>query len=934
MILLLYNLCLTLHILDSYLLHLPGLLANIPLLHRFHIHRPTGGLSTTPFQLRPCIPHSLILGCILLQFSGSYPAQYPGHVGFLPPGYPSAVVQGEPVKDEVSLHEAEKSEKKGKKRKAKKEPSPMDSDSTASNGDTDSDEFDWPQGDHVREVLAGTESRTWNQMKWQFRSHGTANYRGIAGVEVCVCLGLLRCGSCSRPLRPKTDPNARRNQLDSGCALCGKRAMYQETCNARTYNWKTLRDDGVYKVWEHSGVHEHDRVPDGPVTAQERKQVDKQVGRNISASAHKLRTGDGAPGSVPLAQISPKLANPRVARYEITQSKLRQGISAVNASSGSISFLKSISSFQEELSERFILHSRMYDPTFIMLQSAFMKEMLTGSVTAWNDERGEGVHRARHGLITDGDHSFFKEGVLLTTVVFNSVMAAWVPVLYTWILKQDTSHHRPHFKEISQTIVQFIQQNGFAFETKYLLHVFDFSNAQRAAHAEEYADAVISITPSFHTLTAESQKIEREKYLKDTEKAELGCNFHFSESAERLKKNSSLIPPEQIGVFDHYLRVLLYAKTTREEFDEVVQKLQKEFPRVKSWISWWLRPTIASMIFPVCSVVDPKDSSQVPKTSNPVEHSHSLLHHATGTDYDLITGMRKLKLHIDELEAQYKAIKDGHFNPPAPRDSRPKTKKQFDENDGRAPDTVEMLHPKGIQDQKTVNDNIYQSYIWQSPNSCFFDNGMELWYRAYVLWSEEDKKTFQKGAQPKESYLAKFISHCEQRLKHSHKPTSTAQAVKELTKMQKLTRECIFKKWKLYKTASAYGCAMTWLSWAVKDGDAKHATQSYFGFSHTVYWKCSRGHDIHLDAAENPSTFFNFNQDDIRMVKTLTGRQYLPLDDYFQHYIPRISGGNYSNGTTPVHKLPLRKCTHPSCSEHMKPFDISTSWPATKEYHG
>ncbi|KAF9540762.1 hypothetical protein CPC08DRAFT_770741 [Agrocybe pediades] len=672
------------------------------------------------------------------QYSSPLPAGYPW-----PQGYPPPLVNNDVPKEEP-ISESPAKVKIDDKRKKK---SRSDEDSSDSDSSTDSS-YDWPQGDQFREVRVGTESRDWNQTKWQFRSRGTTTHHSVLGVEVRVCLGLICCGGCGRPSRPKTDLGARKLQLSAPCGLCGKGELYQETCNARTYNWRVNREDGVYKIWEHTGHHEHGRVPDGPVTASEKKQVDKQVGRNINASAHQLRTGDGAPGSVPLAKISQKLANPRAARHQIAQSKVRLGISGTTASSGGISFLNSIASFQEELNSWFIIRSSMYDPCFIMLQLTFMKDMLIGSVTAWNNERGEGIHRARHGMITDGDHTFFRKGVLLTTTVFSSAMAAWVPILYTLIFKQDIAHHRPHFKEISQAIVEFIQKQGFAFETKYLLHVFDFSNAQRAAHAEEYADAIISNTPSFTSLSPESQKIEREKnldlclpaakplpftkYLKEAEKAELGCNFHFSESTERLKKNGSLIPPEKIGNFDHYIRILLYSKTTREDFDSAVQSIQKEFPRIKSWLSWWLRPTIASMIFPVCSVVDKDVTFKVPKTSNPVEHSHSLLHHATGTDYDIIPGIQKLKLRVDELEAQYKAIQDGHFDPPQPRDPKRKTKKVFNANDGHPPDTLATLHPKGIQDDKTVNTNLFQSYLWDSPNSCFFNNGMELWFRAYA----------------------------------------------------------------------------------------------------------------------------------------------------------------------------------------------------------
>jgi hypothetical protein len=46
----------------------------------------------------------------------------------------------------------------------------------------------------------------------------------------------------------------------------------------------------------------------------------------------------------------------------------------------------------------------------------------------------------------------------------------------------------------------------------------DFSAAQRAAHAEEYADAIIAITPGFSQLSAEAQKAERKHFMREAEK--------------------------------------------------------------------------------------------------------------------------------------------------------------------------------------------------------------------------------------------------------------------------------------------------------------------------------------------------------------------------------------------------------------------------------
>jgi len=185
----------------------------------------------------------------------------------------------------------------------------------------------------------------------------------------------------------------------------------------------------------------------------------------------------------------------------------------------------------------------------------------------------------------------------------------------------------------------------------------DFSASQRTAHAEEYACAKIRLNPAFHTLAKASQATERAAYLEEARRAEVGCHFHFWQSATRLKSNGTLVPRGSTAIFDHILRILVSEHTSREEFDENVKLLRDKFPRIDGWLSWWLRPTFASMIFPSQSLVDRAISNQVPSTSNAAEHQHSLLHHAVGTDHDLIPGIQKLFLHVQELERQFSAIK-------------------------------------------------------------------------------------------------------------------------------------------------------------------------------------------------------------------------------------------------------------------------------------
>lgn len=93
-------------------------------------------------------------------------------------------------------------------------------------------------------------------------------------------------------------------------------------------------------------------------------------------------------------------------------------------------------------------------------------EILTEAMEDWVEEevRADG----RHGMVTDGSHSFFREGELLTSSVFSAVTLTWLPGLFTWILGRDTAHHIPHFDRIAKQIVSAM---GSKFDRKHLLHV-------------------------------------------------------------------------------------------------------------------------------------------------------------------------------------------------------------------------------------------------------------------------------------------------------------------------------------------------------------------------------------------------------------------------------------------------------------------------------
>jgi len=157
----------------------------------------------------------------------------------------------------------------------------------------------------------------------------------------------------------------------------------------------------------------------------------------------------------------------------------------------------------------------------------------------------------------------------------------------------------------------------------------------------------------------------------------------------------------------------------------------------------------------------------------------------------------------------------GHYDPAPPRQYKRPSQKEYDPNDGRAPDTETALHPQGIQDVVTRNPFYLQSYRWYI-NSCLFDHSLEAWFRAYSCWTQDVKQSFSKLLPPDDTLLSSIFRHFNRRLKAIHNPIDKITFSRELELIQALVRDRIFQRWKLYGCPDAYGCAMTWLVHAIQ----------------------------------------------------------------------------------------------------------------------
>lgn len=320
--------------------------------------------------------------------------------------------------------------------------------------------YQWPDGNVRLECTEGEEPLGWHDEGWKWRSSGSRK-GGVPDnafkVEKLVCLGILHC-SCMKDgvpvrfTRPKTQKDARTKQFASTCHICHDTHVHV-SCDASLTYYRYHDSNGMVRlVREHHGRHSHHRPPTRRLREEDLYALDIQVRQNPQATAQQLRVGAGLQ-QVSIGTIDPVLLDARKARHEVEKSKARQGLQLPVATRNSgFQLLASLSSLQSSFQVPWIVHSDLLDKRYITMQTPFMADvLLKDSVRSWYQE-GLSAETERHGIITDGSHDFFKEGVLLSSVVFSQVLLRWVPVLYTWIGCLDTAHHQAHFDRLINVI--------------------------------------------------------------------------------------------------------------------------------------------------------------------------------------------------------------------------------------------------------------------------------------------------------------------------------------------------------------------------------------------------------------------------------------------------------------------------------------------------
>ncbi|KAJ7660274.1 hypothetical protein DFH06DRAFT_1401711 [Mycena polygramma] len=855
----------------------------------------------------------------------------------------------------------------------------------------DSPSYQWPDGSVKLECTVGQEPLGWDDEGWKWRSSGFRRKGippGAFKVDKRVCLGVFRCdckkddGLPGRFFRPKTAKKARDKQHNETCSICRSKLVYISCdCSLMYYQYRDEEGE-TYAVRQHIGRHLHGRPPLTRLAAKDVEALDFQVLHNPQATAQQLRAA-AEPGQVPLGEINPILMDARKARSEVEKSKVRQHLIPSGARNSGFQFLDSFTALKESFETPWIVEAELLDRQFICMQTPFMRDvLLRDSVQSWHAENLE-AESGRHGVITDGTFDFFKQGVLLTSLVFSQVLFRWVVVLYTWIGGQDGEHHLPHFKQLVHVIAEICTKGlGFTFDDRIFSSILDFSNAQRNGFIDAFVEYMCSRIPGWNELSAKSQNSERASFRVRAHALLLGCKVHWRRSTHKIKQ---VIGVAFLFRFESLVAILEGASTTGEQFLQAVADIHGEFPEVRPWLSWWIIPGNGGMVFPAMQRMSAEMRARMPSSTNGAESSHHLLYGAAGKHHDMNEGVRRLYRVQRETEMLYEAVLAGHVRPRFQGlKPNPMSRLTLYSNDGRAPDTRERLaavaqleadlitQKKALTEaerfaaansasnsapaaqvgtpQRSVNQQLLQSYKWDA-NSCFIDASLEAYFRVFASMPDAVRAELLRRIRTecRGTGLQDVFEHFWLRGLHSGAVASNDKSTSEKstkkdnpnaiqTKLiaalyagQKNVKRLIETKWDKGRfVAGMVGCARTWPTQMIQF-ETTLRVQHYFSPRYKLKYICASNH---VTDNFHPDMCFEFpvHRHDLALAQAYIkpGAENPSLADLLAHSVPwECFGGPRSHSRDYIHRqrsaLP---CPHLACNDSQAPLvSISTEWP-------
>ncbi|KAJ7156737.1 hypothetical protein C8R46DRAFT_1294476 [Mycena filopes] len=301
-------------------------------------------------------------------------------------------------------------------------------------------------------------------------------------------------------------------------------------------------------------------------------------------------------------------------------------------------------------------------------------------------------------------------------------------------------HYRIHFLYLFRGMAQRCRETGVTVTDDLFANVVDFSDAQRNGYIDAFIDFWLEFSPHGRD----------EKELAQAAAALVkGCRQHFDNQITRVAKISRIVGPERQSVFRKYAKKLL-RQTDMAGLRDCASAFIADFPGAKPWVNWWMRPSHASMLFPVASDMEQELWDSLPETTNAGECMHHRAYQMVGRDNSLFYGLAGLVRIGETFERIYDAARNGikvfygsdpqywkrtRFRYGYTKHSRHEARHKVS-MDGRAPDTIARLkrnglrkHPlRGVKPKPQMPEptaEFQRSFRWKN-NSCWLDSSLTV----------------------------------------------------------------------------------------------------------------------------------------------------------------------------------------------------------------
>lgn len=133
-----------------------------------------------------------------------------------------------------------------------------------------------------------------------------------------------------------------------------------------------------------------------------------------------------------------------------------------------------------------------------------------------------------------------------------------------------------------------------------------------------------------------------------------GCEEHFRASVTRVCRLGIVANTGRADELRARALALLKAENS-DNFRSQAAALIAEFPVIESWLSWWLRPSHASMLFETERKMAPDIWDSIPSTNNAQEAMHFKFYVGAGKKHDLVEGLKAIAAIVEEFEGRFNA---------------------------------------------------------------------------------------------------------------------------------------------------------------------------------------------------------------------------------------------------------------------------------------